>query len=524
MNLEEKKKDLVDQTTWWQEHFFDFCYDCLGYKDMNDEHKELCSMLQSGRRKFWLILLPRYTFKSSIVTMGFALWKLIRNPNERNLIYSDSAVKAQNFLTGIKNHILGTSANSLFRKYWTNWEMDPHKGKWNESQIVVTARWEGATEPTIDTGGIETSKVGMHYDRIFFDDIVSGLNTTTKEQMDKVYECYQKSLSLLKPGGEVIVVGTRWHFGDTYGRLIEENRKSNAFNVMIRDAEEVKDGKLIFEGEGLRLNREFLDAQRKSQGSYIYSCLYRNNPVDDETATFKVSDFRFYETLRESENPQKTGLYPNLFITGSIDPAGQGEDFTAITVIGTDTALRMYVLDVVNEHLQTNEMVDEIIRLNHKYHFRRFGVETVFFRGRLKKDLELRIEKERTKEGFHVFGVDELQTRWRKGEGKHQRIESLQPFHERGDLLFPGTAFESLDGIWRDLGFQMIQYPSAPHDDIIDSLSWHVQLIQRGGTPKKGGPPKYTPAWLEQQWLGKYEKRMSRFPLKYRKTIKPAFS
>lgn len=515
-------QQLIDNITWWQEHYFDFCKDCLGYRDMNDEHRDLCNLLQSGRRKFRLVLLPRYTFKSSVVTMGFALWKLIRDPNYRILIYSDSASKAQNFLTGIKNHILGSSAGSVFSEYFQHWEMDPHKGKWNESQIVITPRWKGHTEPTIDTGGIETSKVGMHYDLIFFDDIVSDINTTTKEQMDKVYECYQKSLSLLKPGGEVVVTGTRWHFGDTYGRLLEDNRKSNAFDVMIRDAEEIKNGKLIFENVGL--NREFLDEQRKRQGSYIFSCLYRNSPVDDETATFKVADFKFYGTLQESPRPQETGLYSDLFITGAIDPAGQGEDFTGITVVGTDRNLRMYVLDIVNKHLQTNEMVDEIIRLNQIYHFRRFGVETVFFRGRLKKDLELRIEKERSNVGFHVFGVEELQTRWRKGEGKHQRIEALQPFHERGDLLFPGDTFEGLDKSWRDLAFQMIQYPSAPHDDILDSLSWHVQLIQRGGVPKKGGPPKNTMAWLEQKWVEKYEERMSRYPTKYRKKIQLAFS
>jgi len=522
MTLTPEHQELIQKITHWQANYFDFCRDCLGYKDMNGEHEALCTMLQSGRRKFRIILLPRYTFKSSVITMGFALWKLINNPNLRILIYSDSASKAQNFLTGIKNHIEGSMANSEFSKYFQNWSVDPHKGKWNESQIIISVRTQGHTEPTIDTGGIETSKVGMHYDLIFFDDIVSDLNVTTKDQMDKNFGCYQKSLSLLKPGGEVVVTGTRWHFGDTYGRLIEENRTTKAFDVMIRDAEEIKDGKLIFENVGL--NRQFLDDQRRSQGSYIFSCLYRNSPVDDETATFKVADFKFYGSLEESDKPHETGLYKDLFITGAIDPAGQGDDFTSITVVGTDRNLRMYILDIVNKHLQTNEMVDEIIRLNRMYHFRKFGVETVFFRGRLMKDIQMRIETERALQGFHVFSLEELQTRWRKGEGKHDRIQALQPFHERGDLLFPGESFERMEGVWRELAFQMIQYPSAPHDDIIDSLSWNVQLMQRGGIPKKAGPPKYTPAWLERQWMEKYNDKMSRYPQKYRKPIKMAFN
>ena len=103
--------------------------------------------------------------------------------------------------------------------------MNSHKDKWNESQINVSIRKEAHVEPSVDTGGIETSKVGMHYDLIFFDDIVSDVNVTTKAQMDKVHECYKKSLSLLKPGGDIIVTGTRWHFNDAYGRIIDDNKE-----------------------------------------------------------------------------------------------------------------------------------------------------------------------------------------------------------------------------------------------------------------------------------------------------------
>ena len=501
---------------------FKFWFDCCGYKDIeHPAYHELAQKLTSRDKRFKIFLLPRYTFKSSLITVGYGLWRLAKNRNLRILIYSDSASKAQNFLTGLKNQIYGKAPKAEFRNIFGHWEADPRKGKWNESQIEIKVRDEGYSEPSVDTGGIETSKVGMHYDLIFFDDIVSDINTTTKDQMDKIHECYQKSLSLLTPKGEVVIVGTRWHFGDLYGRLLEDNRETHTFEEMIKDAEDTNpDGTLLFESVGL--DKDFLAQQRKRQGTYIYSCLYRNNPVDDETATFKVTDFKFYGRLEEAKNPAKTGLYSNLYITGTIDPAGQGDDFTSITVVGTDRALRMHVLEVVNLHMQTNEMVKKILDLNQKYHFKKFGVETVFFRGQLKKALELAIQEERVHDYFNVFAVDELKTRWRKGEGKHQRIEALQPFHERGDLLFPGDSFEQMNGVWRDLGFQMIQYPSAPHDDILDSLSWHVQLIQRGGTPKKAGPKKNSPAWLEQQWIQKHHESQRRIPRQYRKLYIPS--
>lgn len=825
--------DTQKQIIEWSLDYWKFAYDCLGFKEMNKVHQELCSFLQRPK-KFKIILLPRYSFKSCVITQGLALWKLIRNTNERILIYSDTASKAQGFLLGVKNHIEGRAYRSKFRDTFGVWETDSHKGKWNESQIIIRTRDFAHVEPTIDTGGIETTKVGMHYDTIFFDDIVSDVNITTKEQMDKVAECYQKSLSLLKPGGEVIIVGcligsskvtmadgtqrdikdvrvgekvisykydrehsievveamvpqgeddvfelktgnetiyatanhpfmtkngfvkledlkagdkiyglsylprikktefdyddlyvlgymlgdgwlterkstagcitcfafgsdeeinnnmcslienktgckpkitkfgyarydrkcvsdyikslgfkgkaktkrlpkylfslsvkmkqavldglidsdgwvdkinhiemcnndlvydikvlarscgykvsniysrtriiqaphskapikteshhisignkkrikrfclqtiksikhvgrqevfdltisnthnfiaeglvvhnTRWHFGDLYGRLLKENDDNKIFDTFIKSCyEKNEEEKLIFEDIGL--DHEFLDAQKKRQGSYIFSCLYENSPVDDLTATFKVSDFRFYQKLKESDKAWEKGLFPNLYVTGTCDPAGQGEDDTAITVVGTDNNLRMHVLDIVSAHLQPNQIVDEVFRLNNKYHFKRFGIETTFFRGMLMKELETRMQEEGNKQGFNYFSIEEFKTRWRKGEGKDVRIRGLQPFHERGDILFPGKSFEELKGDFKELAWQMIQFPKASHDDIIDSLAWHVELVQKGGVAKKAGPPKLSPAWLEENFIHAFEEKSRKYPKRHRKQL-----
>mgnify|MGYP001615049899 FL=1 len=68
--------------------------------------------------------------------------------------------------------------------------MDPKRGVWNQSAIVVSVRKHASVEPSIDTAGVETSKVGKHYSRIKFDDLVSDKNVTTKELMDKVASVY----------------------------------------------------------------------------------------------------------------------------------------------------------------------------------------------------------------------------------------------------------------------------------------------------------------------------------------------
>ena len=518
---------LTEFYTRCMEDYHYFAMMVLGHVDMNSEHLDLCRFLETDSA-FKLILMPRYTFKSCIITQGFALWKLLHNPDNRILIYSDSAAKAQAFLLGIKNHIEGKTARSRFREFFNEWETSRDTGKWNDSQIIISQRRGASVEPSVDTGGIETSKTGMHYDIILFDDIVSDLNVTTKAQMDKVHDCYKKSLSLLKPGGEVILTGTRWHFGDCYGRIISENAEKGIFSILIKKA--VDSSGLYFSDIGPdSLTQEFLDRQKSEQGSYIFSCIYNNSPVSDDAALFKHSDFKFYGTLKPSENPSVSGLYDNLYITGTLDPAGEGEDFTAGTVVGTDANRKIYVLELLNRrNCSPTDMIEWIFRMNRKYRFQKFGVETIFFRGMFERMLNERIQEEMARDvNFKNFGVEKFLTRWRHGEGKKVRIEGLQPYHERGDILFPGASVELLKAEFGDLAFQMMQ-TTRDHipepNDLLDALSWQVELVQRGGMPEQAGPPKNSPAWLEEKWVDEHNRMQRRLPSRLRRNYQTSLS
>jgi len=489
-----------------------FCRDYLGYRDLNSKHRELCDFLIKKNGKFKLILMPRYSFKSCICTVAHSLHKLLFNPNLRILIYSDATTKAEGFLASIKNHIEGRVSGSQFRDIFGSWETDPNrKGKWSNGEILVSKRTSGFAEASIETAGIGTSLTGKHYDVIIFDDLVSDINTTTKEQMDKAKECYQKALSLLVPNGEVYIIGTRWHFGDLYGKIIAENREEDTFDIFHVDAEDTNDdGDLIFADIGL--TREFLNSQKKRQGSYIYSCLYNNQPVDPETATFKKSDFSFYDTIDPVD----------LYITGTCDPAGTGQDFTAITVLGTDNEMNMYILDIVNKHLQPKDIVEEIIRLHYKWKFRIFGLETNFYRGTLKYELDrsTRIEYKENPRNFPMFGLQEFKPSAMRGQNKENRIRALQPYHERGVLKFPGKSFELLKGSCSELAYQMIQFPHSPHDDILDSLAYHLPLIRKGGTVKQAEPPRHSPAWIERRLRSLQIERQQELPRHLRSKLR----
>jgi len=506
-----------------------FCRHVLGYQDMNTVHDWLCRGIQNRRRRNRLILLPRYSFKSCIVTIGYSLWRIFRDPNVRILIYSDTATKAQGFLRGIKAHIEGSDGEnaSLFRKYIGKYDNDIHSGKWNENAITVKYRTAGHSEPTVDTGSYEASKVGMHYDIIIFDDIVSKLNVNTKALMDKVWECYQESLSLLKPGGDVIICGTRWHFGDAYGRMIARDKARDNFDLFIKDADERnEDGSLIFEDIGL--DEKFLNEQKAEQGSYIYSCLYKNNPVSSDEQIFRNENFKFYGQLQESPTPLETGLYENLYITCTVDPAGEGSDPTGGVVVGTDNTNRMHILEILNKSLKPDEIVKWIMNMNLKYRLRKLGIETNFFRGMLKRELDRMLREMREQNpGFNSFSIIEFSPSAKKGENKLVRFLDLQPYHERGEIVFPGESLELLRGGFGELAHQMMQVTRThmpEPNDVLDALAYQPRLIMKGGEAKKGGVPEYSPAWIEQQYIEKHRQLQKRLPSWRRRKIKTIFS
>jgi predicted phage terminase large subunit-like protein len=384
---------------------------------------------------------------------------------------------------------------------------------WNQSAIVVAPRTHASVEPSIETAGVETSKVGKHYSKLKFDDLVSDKNTTTKELMDKVESVFKAAGSLLDPSGKTDIAGTRWHFGDLYGRLLSELKDSKDFSYFHRKA--VEGDKYFFMDIGANsLTPEFLAQKRAAQGSYVFSCLYNNEPVDDEDAIFKARDFAFYE-------PDN---YPDgLFITACLDPIPPNEgtkgDDAALTVCGTDSELNIYILDIVAGRLQPSEQIEEIFRMHQKWGINVLGVETNAFQKVMRRDIEFRYTQERkSNPNFRFFHIEEFVGT--SLPNKERRIQGLQPYHERGALRFPGKSLDTLKGLWYALAIQLLQFPKSAKDDLSDSLAGHIPLHRAGS--KRSNPkiiPPTSAAWIERKQHEKAVKEMARRPRWQRKPL-----
>ena len=271
--------------------FYFFDKYVLGYDKMTENvHGPFCKFLQKevphgkGEQVTKLILMPRGSFKTVCGTVGYTLWRLANDPNLTVLIANEKLDKAKNFLKEIKGHI---EENERFKILFGDWSCAKKVGKkWSETRIDIAVRKLTSAAPSVEVSSVESSETGKHVDLLICDDLVGASNITTPEQMDKVIEYYKDLGAVLKPGGEMIMIGTRWDYRDLYQYVMDVKKQLGDLaniEVMIKSAHN-PDGSLFFPEE---LSEQFLAVQRVKMGHYFHSCQYENNPVNKDNAMIK---------------------------------------------------------------------------------------------------------------------------------------------------------------------------------------------------------------------------------------------
>jgi predicted phage terminase large subunit-like protein len=214
-----------------------------------------------------------------------------------------------------------------------------------------------------------------------------------------------------------------------------------------------------------------------------------------------------------------------MFITCTCDPAGEGEDFTAIIVCGIDKNKNIYVLEAVNDHLKPDKITDKIMTLNFKWKFDRFAVETNYFRGTLEQDLKLSMKEYDGNANFKHFSIEPITAS--SSRRTFSKILGLQPYHERKQIYLPGKDFYSLSKVYSELAYRMIQFTidgsKSPHDDLLCALSMQLDIISAGGEAKVKEPPETSAAWIEKQVITEMQGNRRKIPLRYRQTYEPVF-
>ena len=348
MTRTELEKALGEVRAWNHKSLKYLCTKFLNTPHWSQVHNELDLFMRSAGNRIH-IELPRGHLKSHIITKGWSLQQILRNPNIRILIVNATEDNAVKFLRSMQRYI---GKGSLLEKVYGRFE----SGVWNQNEFIVNQRTEILDAPTVMGAGLQKTLTSQHYDVIIADDLVEPENSRTKEQRDKVYEFYLSLFDLLEPQGKLVAIGTRYHQDDLYSRILEDHQMNGGWSVFIRNcwlydrAWEQPIFPEKFTVESLRA------IYNKPGGKYHFAAQYMNNPIDPDSSDFRDGWIKHYDP---------TTPYPgSLYLT--IDPAialGRDADYTAMIVAGMYQDRRIRVVDFLHKRLMPSDLVDEVFNL-----------------------------------------------------------------------------------------------------------------------------------------------------------------
>ena len=414
----------------------------------------------------YLDLWAREHYKSTVITFGKTLQDIIAShgqdpimPKDLTIgIFSHNRPTAKKFLSHIKNEV---ERNEHLRELFPDviWENPGREApKWSMDSGLIFKRTSNPKEATLEAYGlIDGMPTGGHFDLLIYDDVVTLDVVRSTEMITKVTEALSMSYNLGARGGQRRMIGTRYHFADTYKTVMDRG----TFTPRLHPA--TADGSV--DGEPVLLTRDELAAKRRDQGPYVFACQQLQNPAVDSAHGFQREWLRHYQGHND-------GAGMNIYIL--VDPASEKKktsDYTAMAVIGLGGDKNYYLLDAVYDRLNLTERTSRLMDLHKQWRPIGVGYE------RYGKDSDIEHIEYVQNEKNYRFDI----TRLGGPMAKNDRIKRLIPIFETSRFYMPAQLWRpdyegrNVDIIEKFLTEEYDLFPVAVHDDMFDCIARIVE-------------------------------------------------
>ena len=418
----------------------------------NDWLFERCCEVQANPNGF-LDLWAREHYKSTIITFGLTIQDILNDPEITVGIFSHTKPIAKSFLKQIKTEF---ETNEQLKFLFPEILYDNHKKaeNWSADKGITVKRKTNPKEATIEGHGlVDGMPTGLHFSLLIYDDVVTKESVNTPEQIKKVTDAWALSDNLGAHGGKIRMIGTRYHFNDTYRTVIRREA------AVPRIYPATDDGKVT--GSPVFLSEEQLSFKRRKMGQYIFACQMLQDPREGDTQGFSVSDMRYYD-----REPDPFDF--NFYIV--VDPANEKKkksDYTAMFVVGLAPDRNYYVFEMVRDKLNLRERTDLLMELHQTYHplavgYEHYGIQADIQHIDFVQDIR-----------NYRFNITPLSG----SMAKTDRIRRLVPDFENHRFWFPRTHYKTnYEGSRAELvkvfvTEELEPFPVMSHDDMLDCLA-----------------------------------------------------
>lgn len=448
--------------------------------DLRFFHNEIADILQSNMPRVH-IEAPREHAKTTLVSVKYPLFELGRNPNMRILICSRTAMLAQHVLRECKQNIeMNDKLKAVFPRLQQSLP-------WSEKGFIVK-------RPLIDKAlsmrgvGLHGSLTGDRADMILLDDPFDENETRSTTQREKIVEFIEKIvIPLLSPTGKMVAIGTRWHYADYWGNLLEKRiEKGGMYYVKVYQAinhvDPQDDNSPTYELWPKVWDDVALQRRHAEIGTIRFNCLYQNDPRGMEGLTLKDKWLHYYR-------PDDIIKFPQLQIFIGVDPAiseNPESDNTALVAVAFIPDYReIWLLDIFADHLDFPAQIAKIREWSLRTNWP--GLPDKWQRRPLKIGIESVAYQKVLHRTTYLMGMPVVEVK--VTHSKEDRMISLSPHFENGRIKLPDPAYVHTPWL-PDFLSEYREFPRGRREDRLDGLDIAFSLVDL--TPPAAfafGPP-----------------------------------
>lgn len=413
----------------------------------------------------FLDLWSRFHYKSTIITFAGLIQEIMCDPEITIAIFSVVKPIAAAFLSQIKEefenneHLKEVYADVLYENPKTKGE-DGRPAKWGLARGITVKRKSRPKEATIEAHGlIDGQPTSRHFNLHCYDDVVTQ-DHLSEESIRKTTARWEMADNLgTHLGVRKWMPGTRYHFADTYGVVIERGSLKPRIYPATDDG--TLEGKPVFLSE-----KRWKEIKRDQRSTVSAQCLL--NPIAGNEATFKPVWLKGYDVI-----PALMNVY---ILCDPSKGTGDRSDRTAIAVIGVDQGSNKYLLDGVRHRMKLTERWSYAKQMKAKWEAHP-GVQMVKVGWeRYGKDVELEVIQDMQLRENDVFEITELNTPRQGGHSKDDRIERLEPDIRDGRFYFPCIVHHPEYGgacywsVWTEAEEKTAKEQGVPHSYTIGQI------------------------------------------------------
>jgi len=337
-----------------------------------------------------LINIPPNHAKSITITVDYVTWQVVRNPNFRVLIVSQTQQLAADFLYAIKQRLTHPMYESLQQAYAAGVGFNSKSASWQATRVTFGTELRESSEkdPNIEAIGIGGQIYGKRADMIIVDDAVTLKNANEFEK--QIRWLTQDVRSRLNPTGKLVVIGTRVAAMDLYRELRNEDRypgglvpwKYLAMPALLTTHEDPDKWETLwpasdapFDGQmesdknedGLypRWNGRNLYNERQAMDASTWALVYQQQDISDDAIFDPVCVRGSIDGMRKAGrlvpgNPGHPRDLSGFSIICGLDPAMVGD--TAVVCYAIDrTSHKRYIVDAIKITRPTPAAIRQII-------------------------------------------------------------------------------------------------------------------------------------------------------------------